>query len=62
MYHTIRTILRYDTIRFIYYAHCIVRFISIFYVFMIQNFVHMIHIVYRTMLTTMVLVSLNIIL
>ena len=61
MYHTICTILRYDTI---YMLCTLYRTIykHFLYVFTIQNFVHTIHIMYRTMLTTMGLVSLNIIL
>ena len=61
MYCMIRTVLRYDTIRFIWYAHCIVRFMSIYDMliwykifYTLYNIYRMIRIAYRTILTTMV--------
>ena len=60
MYRMIRTILRYDMIQFIQYAHCIVQFMSTYdtpiqyRTFYIRyNTYRMIRIAYRTILTTM---------
>ena len=53
MYHTIRTILRYETI---YTIHTLYRKIHehLRYTDMIQNFLHTIRIAYRTILITIV--------
>ena len=60
MYRTIHKILRYDTIRYIQYAHCIVRFMSTYNtliryeIFYTQyDMYRTTRIAYRTILTTM---------
>ena len=52
MYRTIRTILRYDTIYTIHTLYCTI-YEYLRYADTIRNFLHTIHIAYRTILTTM---------